>query len=205
MSLLLFRGATQTMTGGRCKWKPKKWNIYPLSGLVITGHCVKCGPSRFISTERFRVNANGSRLDIWLIYQCERCGSKWNLRIYSRDHIGVIGQALYQRFMQNDAELALRCALDKTILRQNDAAADADSLRIQINGEIPFAYPCTIIMQPTMPLDVTVARVLAQKLGVSVGVLKRMEQQESLILGRGLKKTKLHHTATVVLYERPRA
>lgn len=36
-----------------------------------------CGGCRrkteFVNTGRFRVNANGNRLDVWLIYQCERC------------------------------------------------------------------------------------------------------------------------------------
>lgn len=40
---------------------------------VIWG-CSKCGAkTRFRNTKKFRVNANGNKLDVWLIYQCENC------------------------------------------------------------------------------------------------------------------------------------
>ena len=176
------------------------WRITPIDSPKLAGHCAKCGPALFVSSKRFRVNANGSKLDVWLIYRCGRCGATWNLRVYSRVRLSVMGEALHQRFMQNDADLALRFAHDKCVLGQNGAAAVTDSFQIQVDGDIPSAYPCMIILQPTMPLDVAAARVLAQKLGVSMSALKRMEQQGGLQCDRGLKKTELHHPAEVILY-----
>ena len=38
----------------------------------------------FISSDRFRVNANKQRLDVWLIYRCGCCEQPWNLAVHER-------------------------------------------------------------------------------------------------------------------------
>ena len=59
----------------------------PLAGLVLS----PCGGDgaffkkmTFISTRRFRVNANKNKLDVWLIYQCKKCKHTLNIPIYER-------------------------------------------------------------------------------------------------------------------------
>ena len=40
----------------------------------IIHRCGRCGKKAvFVSTRRFRVNANKNKLDVWLIYQCKKC------------------------------------------------------------------------------------------------------------------------------------
>ena len=41
----------------------------------IIRRCGGCGKKMvFECAGKFRVNANGRRLDVWLIYRCQRCG-----------------------------------------------------------------------------------------------------------------------------------
>ena len=56
------------------------------------------------------MNANGKRLDVWLIYRCERCGATWNQEIFSRVKPSRIDKELYQAFLDNDWETAMRFA-----------------------------------------------------------------------------------------------
>ena len=73
----------------------------------VIRNCPKCGrKTQFHNTKKFRVNANGNRLDIWLIYQCGKCGQRFNLAIYERKKISSIPREEYQRFLDNDEELA---------------------------------------------------------------------------------------------------
>ena len=59
------------------------WYIAPITLPSVNKNCPKCGHNaRFVNTEKFRVNANKNRLDVWLIYQCNHCKSTWNMTIY---------------------------------------------------------------------------------------------------------------------------
>jgi len=74
-------------------------------------HCSKCKKtSRFVCSGKFRVNANGKHLDVWLIYRCERCNTTWNQEIFARVKPSRIDKELYQAFLNNDYELAMRYA-----------------------------------------------------------------------------------------------
>ena len=48
----------------------------------IYHRCGGCGKKQeFENSKRFRVNANGNLVDVWLIYRCKKCKHSWNLTI----------------------------------------------------------------------------------------------------------------------------
>ena len=52
---------------------------------TVLHRCGGCGKKQpFVNTGKFRVNANGSRLDVWLIFRCSKCKHSWNLTVYER-------------------------------------------------------------------------------------------------------------------------
>lgn len=68
-----------------CYFEKTEYRIRPVSGYKILRFCPGCGGrSVYGSTGNFRVNANGRQVDVWLIYQCEKCGHTYNLAIYER-------------------------------------------------------------------------------------------------------------------------
>lgn len=81
----------------------------------------KCGGCKkkqiFISTRKFRVNANGGKLDIWLIYQCKKCKHTLNIPIYERTAVNKIPVDLYDRYLENDEELAIAYGTDYSFFR----------------------------------------------------------------------------------------
>ena len=88
----------------------------------IYHRCGGCGKKMpFVNTGRFRVNANGKQVDVWLIYQCEKCKHSWNLTIYERKNPNKIAPEEYQRFLDNDEELAYQYGNDKGFLKSNKA------------------------------------------------------------------------------------
>lgn len=84
-----------------------EYKIVPEESYVVIHNCGGCGSkARFVNTGRFRVNANGNKLDIWLIYQCEKCKHTLNLPIYERTDRKKVPPEEYGLFLQNDETLA---------------------------------------------------------------------------------------------------
>lgn len=88
----------------------------------VIHRCGGCGKKQeFINSGKFRVNANGNRVDVWLIYRCNKCKHSWNLTIFERTKPSRIDPEMYDLFMENDYELALQYGSDIDFLKRNNA------------------------------------------------------------------------------------
>ena len=83
------------------------------------GGCVK--NQEFVNSGRFRVNANGNRVDVWLIYRCKKCKHSWNLTIYERMKPSRIEHEEYELFLDNDSDLAMIYGKNIDFLKRNNA------------------------------------------------------------------------------------
>ena len=108
-----------------CYLNTTEYRISPTSGYQVLRNCSGCGcKAAYESTGSFRVNANGKRIDVWLIYRCGSCGHTYNLAIYDRVKPEDIPGEEYRRFLENDGETALRYGMDKGIFTKNRAEID---------------------------------------------------------------------------------
>jgi hypothetical protein len=81
--------------------------------------CRRCGePRRFRSSDKIRVNANGKRIDAWLIYQCTDCGGAWNRPILERRPVRTIDPDFLASLHTSEPGLTRRLAFDVESLRQ---------------------------------------------------------------------------------------
>ncbi len=102
--------------------KKNQYQVTPRDSFRVIRNCPKCGrKTQFHNTKKFRVNANGSRLDIWLIYQCGKCGQRFNLAIYERRKVSSIPKEEYLRFLDNDEELAEMYGRNIQLFQKNRA------------------------------------------------------------------------------------
>lgn len=84
--------------------------------------CGGCGKKQeFINTGKFRVNANGNCVDVWLIYRCAKCKHSWNLTIYKRKKSAKIPMDEYLQFLNNDLDLAYKYGNNIQFLKRNNA------------------------------------------------------------------------------------
>ena len=91
-------------------------------GIRVYHRCGGCGKKQeFVNSGKFRVNANGNSVDVWLIYRCKKCKHTWNLTIYERMKPGKIPEELFEAFQTNDAELAAAYGRDLDFLKKNHA------------------------------------------------------------------------------------
>jgi len=155
------------------------WRIVPLDAPSVSRHCARCNRIRaFVSTHRFRLNAQGRRVDVWLLYECSECQTTWKREVFARRTPEEIGGdfALFER---NDAGIALREALRgagaaERFRVERDALSPQVPLRLRL--EVP--HPCAL------RLDVLLARELA----LSRSLLRyRCERGEIAIEPGGLR------------------
>ncbi len=116
-----------------CYWNTTEYRIIPISGYQVLRNCPGCGcRAAYESTGSFRVNANGKRIDVWLIYRCKSCGHTYNLTIYERVKPEDIPGEEYRRFLENDGETALRYGMDKGVFARNRAEIDWEHVAYEI-------------------------------------------------------------------------
>lgn len=82
------------------------WRVRPLAPPAWPERCGACGHPRFESTGRFRVNANGRRHDVWLLYRCPACGAGRKRRTLHRVR-DAPGGACLDPYRLDDPERAL--------------------------------------------------------------------------------------------------
>ena len=56
----------------------------------------------FQSSGKIRLNANGRRLDAWLIYKCLTCDKTWNRPLFERQNVRDIDPAILEALQAND-------------------------------------------------------------------------------------------------------
>ncbi|MTI06595.1 DUF1062 domain-containing protein [Roseibium denhamense] len=90
-----------------------EWTLVSKTRLTVARPCGRCGHLRqFASTNKFRLNANGSRLDAWLIYACQSCGHRWNREVMKRTPVSAVLPDLLSALQANDQGLAQTLAAD---------------------------------------------------------------------------------------------
>lgn len=90
--------------------------------IKVLHRCGGCGKKQeFVNSGKFRVNANGNNVDVWLIYRCQKCKHSWNLTVYERTKPHKIPPELYELFLCNDEDTAYSYGRDIDFLKRNNA------------------------------------------------------------------------------------
>lgn len=81
--------------------------------------CSTCRCTRpFISSGKARLNANGRKLDAWLIYKCTVCDNTWNRTIFERRHVSDIDAPTLTALQTNDPQWLDALAFNLVHLKQ---------------------------------------------------------------------------------------
>jgi hypothetical protein len=157
-----------------------EYRITPAEAYRIIRNCAGCGEkSIYESTGCFRINANGSRLDIWLIYQCLKCKHSYNLTVHERLKSNALDEADYRRFMDNDYEMALHYGLDKNIFKHNKVEITRDEVNYELNrlkcGEIfETSRSQYLLLHNPYGLKIRTEKVLAEIFKISRSKIRKI-------------------------------
>lgn len=81
------------------------------------------------SSGRIRLNANGKRLDAWLIYKCIGCDGTWNRLVFERQNVRAIDPAMLEAMQTSAPDVVSRIEFDLQALK-------ARASRIEESGEL---------------------------------------------------------------------
>ena len=160
------------------------WRIVPAGTPAIIKRCSKCNrKSEYYCSEKFRVNANQARVDIWLIYKCSKCDSTWKLTIEKGVKPRDIPAELFERFINNDKALAWQYAFDRHFLKQNACVVDYSGVEYVVEGFKACNYPLYVRIECPYIFDLKLSSLLAKALNVSVGQVKKLVESGTVSAG----------------------
>ncbi|TPJ56563.1 DUF1062 domain-containing protein [Mesorhizobium sp. B2-7-1] len=162
-----------------------RWTIAPAIAPRPLINCNRCGGVKpYRCGEKFRVNANGKRIDVWLIYRCVDCDNSWNRTILERCNRHDIEPALLAALESNDPAFVRRHAFDTVALRSRIGRIEEFpdvTVRKELMGSEPgrtAALALEFQLEGTTPLRLD--RLLAGELGLSRSRLQALEDRRRL-------------------------
>lgn len=168
-----------------------EYKIVPTETYKIRKMCAGCGCKQiFKNKECFRVNANGNKLDVWMIYGCEKCGHTYNLPIYERIQPTKIPKEEYEKFLVNDAELIFQIGTNKTIFSANKAEILRNEIEYQLIDltenkceiDISKEQRINIKLENAYELSIREDKVVAFILGISRKEAKRLITENIVVV-----------------------
>ena len=155
----------------------------------IIRNCPKCGrKTHYINTKKFRINANGHILDIWLIYQCVECKHTLNLAICERKKVSSITKEEYQCFLDNDEQLAEMYGKNMQLFQTNRAVIDFDRLNyglVKLHETIEnsgFGEQIIITVKNPNQMKIRSEKQIAMVLGLSRNQVKSLLEKREIEL-----------------------
>ncbi|MBD5542679.1 MAG: DUF1062 domain-containing protein [Lachnospiraceae bacterium] len=158
-----------------------EYEIVPKESFSVIRSCSGCDrKTYFENTNKFRVNANGGKLDVWLIYQCENCKHTLNLAIYKRRKASTMPREEYKCFLSNDEQLAKMYGRNIQLFRENKAEIDFERLNYQfvklqdITEKSDCRQQIVLTIQNPYRLKIRPEKQIAQVLGLSRSQVKKL-------------------------------
>ncbi|KGF66903.1 hypothetical protein LL06_25475 [Hoeflea sp. BAL378] len=167
-----------------CKTLRVRWTLIPQTAPQPWIACSGCGgPRPFRCSGKIRLNANGRRLDAWLIYRCLACDKTWNRPVFERQNVRAIDPRLLEALQSNDPDWIRTLAFDVEALRRKahrvdefpDCAIDKEILE-----EPPGWTSLRIELAAPSPVDLRLDRLMAAELKIPRARLKALHESGSL-------------------------
>jgi len=164
-----------------------RWAIAPRIAPRPLINCNRCGgPKPYQSSDKFRVNANGKRIDAWLIYRCVDCDNSWNFGIFERCNRRDIEPALLAALKSNDLALARHHAFDAVALRSRvgriEEFFDVAVQKQRLGDKGESAVALEIRLELETPTSLRLDRLLGNELGISRSRLQALEEKRLLVV-----------------------
>jgi hypothetical protein len=160
-------------TGRKARWAVRDCGLP-----AIVKPCPDCPGTHHHPTGRFRVNANGKLLDVWLLLRCAACGQTSKVPVHERVHVQSLEPARRLAYQTNDPALVHELTMSASLAAKNRYRLDwADTWELQTGT--PFyspgdPAPLTVVISFELPAPVRVERLLMLGLGLSRTQVRRM-------------------------------
>lgn len=161
-----------------------RWTIIPQTAPQPWIACSGCGGLRaFRSSGKIRLNANGRRLDAWLIYKCLTCEKTWNRPIFERQTVRDINPVVLEALQSNDPHWIRTETFNLEALRRKSQRVD-EFPEFEISKEILHETPdwtrLELELMAPLPVSIRLDRLLASELPISRSRLQSLHEGGTL-------------------------
>lgn len=166
-----------------------RWTIVPRDCPRPVFACPTCGGDRpFHPSGKLRLNANGKRLDAWLIYKCDDCDHTWNRPIYERRLASELSSDDLAALRSGDPAFVRRLAFDLAALRRKTPViAQSEKVDVEkvVTGGSAHATDIEITLAVPYPIGLRLDRLLATELGLARNRIAALAGEGRLVVGGG--------------------
>lgn len=137
----------------------------------------------FQSSGKIRLNANGRKLDAWLIYKCVACDKTWNRSIFERQNVRDIDPEIYEALQSNDPGWIRAETFNLQALRRKAQRVDEFDDYIVEKVTLQEDANWTQLVIELLALDqasTRLDRLLASELRISRSQLQKLNKEGSL-------------------------
>jgi hypothetical protein len=149
------------------------WVVRELGLPAIVKTCVSCRSARHHPTGKFRVNANGKLLDVWMLICCELCGRTSKIPVHERVHVQALDRERLLMFENNDPAMVRQLAMDSALAGTTGHRLDWSGTW-ELATDIPFyeigsADPASleVLIRFELPAPIRVEKLLTAGFGLS--------------------------------------
>lgn len=194
--------------------KEISWEILPLEAPLYIKRCSKCKNStRFYNSSKFRMNNQKKSSDVWLIYKCVECDNTFNITIFSRTKPQQIEKDMYDKFINNDFNTALRLSVDREIINKNHIQVDYNSIEyvIKTDNDIMLSdmifldeQEVRICIKYPYNLNLKLSKIMREKLNLSLSSLEFMMDNDIIHIHHveNLRKEKVKDNIKIIIKNR---
>ena len=163
-----------------CNSLQVRWTLIPKIAPQPWIACSGCGGLRaFQSSDKVRLNANGRKLDAWLIYKCTGCDKTWNRTIFERKNVRDIDSATLEALQSNDPDWIRAETFNLEALRRKSQRISEFAeleIRKELLRETPDWKHLEIELSISFPTSARLDRLLASELLVSRSQLSALHE-----------------------------
>jgi hypothetical protein len=154
------------------------WVVRECGLPTVVKPCVDCSGTRQRPSGKFRLNANGKLLDVWLLLCCTSCGRTSKVPVHERVHVQALSYARLLAYEANDPAAARELAMSASLAAQHGYRLDWAGTW-DLETDMPFYSPddpaaLKVLIRFELPVPVRVELLLVQGLGSSRGEVRRM-------------------------------
>ncbi|WP_433274265.1 DUF1062 domain-containing protein [Actinosynnema sp. CS-041913] len=148
------------------------WVVRELGLPAIVKACVSCRSTRHHPTGKFRVNANGKLLDVWMLICCELCDRTSKIPIHERIHVQALERERLRMFENNDPAMVRRLTMGAAAHRLDWSGT------WELDTDMPFHEledsGLEVVVRFELPAPVRVEKLLMAGFGLSRSAVRGM-------------------------------
>ncbi|WP_063627967.1 DUF1062 domain-containing protein [Actinospica robiniae] len=159
------------------------WTVRQLGLPAVVRSCPDCRCTRHQAAGKFRVNANGKLLDVWMLVLCEGCGRTSKVPVHERIHVRELDGARRTAFENNDGDLVHELVTSASLAERAGYRLDWEGTWA-LETDMPFIEleqgalaDTEVIVGFELPVPIRVERLLMEGLGLSRGRVRALIEE----------------------------